>query len=154
MTFSGVNERTQRQRVFVLVDSFEIYQAWSVLVGWPVGVGTGATVPSVPAQTNGRFRIRKHESTSTESEHAQKHARTQKSRTAEKHEAQAAQSTNRSKARIDRKHESIESTKAQNTESTESTEQHAPRKRREGRTSRWGLAGVGPAGGNRLALRT
>ena len=45
--------------MFVLVDSFEIYQARSVLVGWAVGVG--AAVSSVPAQTNGRFRIRKHE---------------------------------------------------------------------------------------------
>ena len=91
------------------------------------------------------------ENTSTESEHAQKHARTQKSRTARSTGSTKHESTNRSKARIDRK---IESTKAQNTESTESTEQHAPRKCRENRTSRWGFACVGPAGGNRLALRT
>ena len=79
--------------MFVLVDSFEIYQARSVFVGWAVGVGGCPAVPSFSAQTKGR--VRKHQSTSTEGKHARKHARkhTRKHRKQQKHESTRAEST-------------------------------------------------------------
>ena len=58
------------------------------------------------------------ENTSTESEHARKHARTQKSRTARSTGSTKHESMNRSKARIDRK---IESTKAQKAQKAQSS---------------------------------
>jgi len=75
--------------VFVLVDSFEIYQARSVLVEWAVRVGAGAAVSSVPAQTNGPFNS----NSKTRAQKASTHESTHERREAEQHEAQAAQST-------------------------------------------------------------
>ena len=151
-------KRKQRKRVFVLVDSFQIYQARSVLVGWVVGVGGCPAVPSFPAQTKGRFR--KHESTSTEGKHAQKHAQKAHKSTTEGTESRKAREHESTRAR---EHESTRAKKHERAEGERDTLRsnhgraaalprikHAPRKSREGRISRWGLAGVGPDG-DRLA---
>ena len=138
-------ERKRRKRVFVPVDSFEMYQARLVLVGWVVGIGADPAVPSVPAQNKGRFR--KHESMSTESRHACKHtrkharkharkvrntkARTKactKARTKARTKAQKAKKAE--KHRKYRKHKKHRARKHKHTESTESTEARKHRKHR------------------------
>jgi hypothetical protein len=106
-------KRKQRKRVFVLVDSFEIYQPRSVLVGWVVGVGGCPAVPSFPAQTKGRFR--KHESTRTEGRHAQKHAH--------KHAQKAHKSTTEgTESRKAREHKSTRAQEQRNTSEPNASE--------------------------------
>ena len=101
----------------MLVDSFEIYQARSVLVGWVVGVGGCPAVPSFSAQTKGRFR--KHESTRTEGRHAQKHAQKAHKSTTEGTESRKAREHESTRAR---EHESTRAREQRNTSEPKASE--------------------------------